>query len=218
MSTATIPTECRVTLDGVSWAFYQNMLAEVGESHVRLTFDQGRLEILSLLPIHEQVKKVLTRLIEAHADEMHLTIEGLGSTTFDRGDLQKGLEPDECYYIANAKAVIGKEDFDWTIDPPPDLAIEVDISRPDVARQPIYAALGVAEIWKYDGRAVVSLHRVGGDRTSSEARYVAAEESLAFPELPMGELNRFLKIGLAEGQTAAVKGLRERCQRQRMNS
>ena len=211
MSTATIPTERRVTLDGVSWAFYQNMLAEVGESHVRLTFDQGRLEIMSPLPIHEQIKKVLARLIEAYADEMHLTIEGLGSTTFDREDLQKGLEPDECYYVANAKAVIGKEDFNWMIDPPPDLAIEVDISRPDVARQPIYAALGVEEIWKYDGRGVVSLHRVGGDRTSSEARYIAAGESLAFPTLPMGELNRFLKIGLAEGQTAAVRELKQWC-------
>jgi Uma2 family endonuclease len=211
MSPTTIPAERRVTLDGVSWQFYQNMLDEVGESHVRLTFDRGRLEIMSPLPIHEQVKKVLARLIEAYADEMHLTIEGLGSTTFDREDLQKGLEPDECYYVANASAVIGKEEFDWTIDPPPDLAIEVDISRPDVARQPIYAALGVAEIWRYDGREVVSLHRVGGDRASGEARYVAGGKSLAFPELAMGELNRLLQVGLAEGQTAAVRGLREWC-------
>ena len=82
-------------------------------------------------------------------------------------------------------------------------AIEVDISRPDIARQPIYAALGVAEIWKYDGAVVVSLHRVAGDRGRDEARYVASEKSLAFPELPMSELNRLLRIGLAGAQTAA---------------
>ena len=211
MSIATIPAERRVTLDGVSWAFCQNMLAEVGENQVRLTFDQGRLEILSPLPIHEQIKKILARLIEAYADEMHLTIEGLGSTTFGREDLQKGLEPDECYYVANARAVIGKEDFDWTLDPPLNLAIEVDISRPDVARQPIYAAIGVTEIWRYDGREVVSLHRVAGDGTTDEARYVAADHSALFPKLPMVELNLFLKTGMAEGQTAAVTALRERC-------
>jgi Uma2 family endonuclease len=96
-----------VTLNGVSWAFYQNMLREVRDSHIRLTFDQGRLEIMSPLPIHEQVKKVAARLVEAYADEMDFPIEGFGSTTYDREDLQKGLEPDECYYIANAPAVIG---------------------------------------------------------------------------------------------------------------
>ena len=205
------PSERRITLNGVSWQLYQNMLAEVGSSHIRLTFDQGRLEIMSPLPIHERVKTVLARVIEAYADEMNLPLEGFGSTTFDREDLQKGLEPDECYYIANAPAVIGKEDFDWTIDPPPDLAIEVDISRPDVARQPIYAALGVAEIWKYDGAVVVSLHRLAANRLKDEARYIAAEKSLAFPGLPMSELNRFLQMGLSEGQSAAVKALREWC-------
>ena len=170
---------------------------------------------MSPLPIHEQVKKILARLVEAYADEIGVAIEAFGSTTYDREDLQKGVEPDECYYIANASAVIGKEDFDWTIDPPPDLAIEVDISRPDVARQPIYAALGVAEIWKYDGRAVTSLHRVGDARNPGMARYVIAERSLAFPELPITELNRFLQVGLAEGQTAAVRLLREWCRKGR---
>ena len=213
MSTLRPNTERRVTLDGVSWAFYQSMLSESRESHVRLTFDQGRLEIMSPLPIHEQVKKVLARIIETIGDETEVLVEGFGSTTFDREDLQKGLEPDECYYIANAPAVIGKTEFDWTIDPPPDLAIEIDISRPDVARQPIYAALGVAEIWKYGGATVVSLHRIASDRLSSEARYIASEKSLAFPKLSMGEVNRFLQIGLTQGQQAAAKVVREWCRK-----
>src|SRR4051794_16559865 len=114
---ATVPIlspERRVTLNGVSWAFYQNMLAEIGDGHVRLTYDTGRLEIMSPSTLHERVKTVLGRLIEAYADEMGILIEGLGSTTFDREDLQKGLEPDECYYVQNASAVVGRDDFDWT--------------------------------------------------------------------------------------------------------
>jgi Uma2 family endonuclease len=205
------PVERRVVLEGISWGLYQQLLTEVEEGHLRFTYDEGRLEIMSPLPVHERVKTILGRLIEAFSDETGILLEGFGSTTFSRKDLLKGLEPDECYYVQNAAKVIGKETFDWTIDPPPDLAIEVDISRPEVARQPIYAALGVPEIWRYDGRAVVPLHRVAPERPSQGARYVAAEHSLAFPRLPMEELNRLLQIGLREGQTAAVKAMRTWC-------
>lgn len=79
----------------------------------------------------------MARLVEAYCDALDIEPEGFGSTTYDRETLRKGVEPDECYYIANASKVVGREEFDWEIDPPPDLAIEVDISPPDVARQPI---------------------------------------------------------------------------------
>ncbi len=88
----------------------------------------------------------MARLIEAYADASEIHIAGLGSTTFQREDLEKALEPDECYYIQHAAETIGKERFDLTVDPPPNLAIEIDISPPDIARQPIYGALGVPEV------------------------------------------------------------------------
>jgi len=193
----------RVVLNGVSWALYQSLLAEVGDRPIRLTFDQGRLEIMSPSPLHEHVEKIVARLIEAYADAMQIEVEGLGSTTFDREDLQKGLEPDECYYIANAPAVIGKQKLDLTVDPPPDLAVEVDISPPDIARQPIYAALGVPEVWRYDGRRVTPLRR------NDDGDYIAIDASPSFPDGPVDELNRLLSIGLSRGQTAAVRALRE---------
>jgi Uma2 family endonuclease len=145
-------------------------------------------------------------LIEAYFDAKGIALEGLGSTTFDRQRLRKGLEPDECHYISNASRIIGKQAFDWEIDPPPDLAIEVDISPPDVARQPIYAALGVPEIWRYDGESVTPLKRM---EYETGARYVAVEASLALPNLPMAELNRLLVVGIEVGQSAAVRALRE---------
>jgi len=196
----------RVTLQNASWELYQSMLREIGDGHIRLTYDQGRLEIMSPSGFHEDIKKALARLIEAYADAAGIDIQGLGSTTFDRDDLQKGLEPDECYYIANAARIIGKREIDATIDPPPDLAIEVDLSPPGVAKQPIYAALGVPEIWRYDGRRLICLHRTVENATG--ARYMPAEKSLSFPLLAPADLGRFLELALTAGQSAAVRELR----------
>ena len=203
MTLAPPPSSHRVVLHGVSWSLYQQMLAEVGDGHLRLTYDRGSLEIMSPSDLHEKVKTVTARLIEAYADAVDIVVEGLGSTTFLREDALRGLEPDECYYVAHAAAVIGKTELDLTIDPPPDLAIEVDISPPSVQRQPIYATLGVPEIWRYDGRRLTSLHR------TEQGEYIAAERSLSFPDLPMDELNRFIQIGLTSGQSAAVRALRD---------
>jgi Uma2 family endonuclease len=191
----------------VNWALYQSLLAAAGESHLRMTYDSGRLEIMSPLPIHEQVKKVIARLIECYSELVGISAEGFGSTTFDREDLQKGVEPDECYYVQRASMVIGKKSFDWEIDPPPDLAIEVDISRPDIARQPIYAALGVPEIWRYDGKAFTYLLRQPS-RGAADAQYVLSERSAAFPDLPPAKLNEFVQIGLDQSQTAAIAAMK----------
>lgn len=201
--------ERRVVLDGISWGLYQQMLAEIGDGHTRLTYDQGRLEIMSPGPRHERVKKILARLVEAYGEEMDIAVEGFGSTTFDREDLQKGLEPDECYYVANAGRMAGREDFDFAVDPPPDLAIEIDISPPQVGRQPIYGALGVPEIWRYDGNLVTPLHR------TPAGTYITASHSLAFPDPSIEELNHVLRMGLERGQSTAVREVRQHVRRQK---
>ena len=88
-----------VVLHDVSWDLYQHLLAEVGDGALRMTFDNGSLEIMSPLPKHELWKKRIGRMIEIVSLELDIPMESLGSTTFARQDLQKGLEPDECYYI-----------------------------------------------------------------------------------------------------------------------
>lgn len=196
------PVHRRVVLDNVSWESYRKLRAEVG-GNVRLTFDEGRLEIMSPSPLHEKVKKLIARLIEAYGDALEIAVEGFGSTTFDPEELKKGLEPDECYYVQHAEDVSHKTELDLKLDPPPDLAIEIDISPPGLAREPIYAALGVPEIWRFDGERVTSLHR------TRKGDYRSAGTSLAFPDLPMEQLNRFVALGLTSGQFAAVKALRE---------
>ena len=181
------------------------MLAEVGDGHIRLTFDDGQLEIMSPSPRHESVKTHLARLIEAYADAMGIVAEGLGSTTFKRKDLQKGLEPDECYYVQHAADLIGKDEIDLAFDPPPDLTLEVDIFRSHLKRQPIYAALGVPELWRFDGRRLQFLRR-----DPAVNRYVPAERSLAFPQLSPELIDEMLAVSLAKGQSAAVAELRRR--------
>lgn len=191
------------TLEGVSWDTYERLLEDIGDGHVRLTYDEGRLEIVSPSNPHERVKTIIGRLIEAYVIEAGIRLEGFGSTTYQRKDLQKGLEPDECYYIQHYDVVIGRDEFDWAIDPPPDLAIEVDIWSRSVPRQPIYAALGVPEIWRYDGEKVVSLHR------DSDGIYVPSNISLAFPLLPLELVTRLVEVGVAKGQMEAIRLLRE---------
>ena len=198
--------EERVTLNNISWDFYQSMRREIGDAHVRLTFDQGRLEIMSPSGFHEAIKTIIGRLIEAYADESGIVVEGLGSTTFSRDDLQKGLEPDECYYIAHATEIIGKQELDLAVDPPPDLAIEVDISPPGVARQPIYASLGVPEVWRYDGRRLICLHRHTEEAIGP--RYIPADKSISFPQLSLVDLGRFVEIARSRGQSAAMHEFR----------
>lgn len=190
-----------VVLYGVSWGLYQEILAEIHSGAVRLTYDHGSLDIARLFPPHGRVSKGISRLIETYADEEQIGIEGLGSTTFCREEFQVGLEPDACYYIAHAANVIGKDTLDLGIDPPPDLVIEVDISPPGVAKLPIYAAVRVPEVWRYDGQHLAPMRLRRG-------HYVKVRKSIAFPSLPMNRLNEFLAIGLASGQTAAVRALR----------
>src|SRR3954447_6601563 len=159
---APLMIEGQATFDNVSWDLYEEMLEVVGERPIHMTYDWGRLKILMVSQPHEKVKTAIARLLEAYADAMEIEIEGLGSTTFRRKDLLRGLEPDECYYVAHAADVAGKNKLDLKVDPPPDLAIEVEveISPPDVARVPIYAALGVPEVWRYDEQGLTPMRRL----------------------------------------------------------
>jgi Uma2 family endonuclease len=196
--------ETRVVLP-VSWSLYERIVRELGDDSpgIRLAYDNGLLEIMSPSRLHENVKKIAARLIEAYADSRGITAKGLGSTTFKRKDLRKGLEADECYYIANASRIIGRKRLDLRRDPPPDLAIEVDLSPPGVARPPIYAALGVPEIWRYDGQRFVVLIRTPG------GEYAESAISAAFPDLSIVQFNRLVKLGIRSGQSAAVTAMRE---------
>jgi Uma2 family endonuclease len=197
----------RVVLYNVDWQTYENLRNDLGESPVRLTYDGNNLEIMSPSRQHEHVKMVLTSLITLLTVELKIPLSNGGSMTFRRADLKRGLEPDACYWIAHESDVRGRNELDLTTDPPPDLAIEVDISPSRLDRPKIYAALRIPELWRYDGEAlqVEILH--------SDGTYHPSEASASFPFLPVRELARFLAISEIEGdgpcQIAFVQWLRE---------
>jgi len=185
-NTLTQPEE-RIQLSGISWQTYETLLAELSyHRRLRLTYNRGILEIMAPSPEHEFYKKLVGRFVETIAEELNISIYPLGSTTFNRRDLRAGGEPDESFYIQNQRAVKGKKRLDLSQDPPPDLVVEIDITSSSENRLDVYAALGVPEIWRYDGNSF-SINRL------ENQTYVYSEQSLAFPDVPVQEISRFLQ-------------------------
>ena len=142
---------------------------------------------MSPLPKHERWGDWIDWLIKELSVARSIRVAPLGSTTFKDRLKKKGLEPDKCYYIQNAAAVHDlEEEFDPTIHPAPDLAIEIDITNRSIPREPIYAALGVSELWRFDGKKFRVLH------LSADGKYAEAASSLAFPFLPVAEFARYI--------------------------
>jgi Uma2 family endonuclease len=191
-----------MVLEDVSWEFYERLLKEIGDRPIRVTYDQGRLEMMSPLPEHEDVKKIIDRLILGINMEVGREFRSLGSTTFRRKDREKGLEPDECYYFREEKRMRGRKRLNLKRDPPPELVVEVEVTHRSVAREPIYAALGVPEIWRWDGRKLECLELVGGE-------YRVRDRSLVSPFLIVGELTRFVRMRTRFGDIAILTKVRE---------
>jgi len=188
-------------LRGQTWQDYQRALAdrERGGRRYRITYDRGVLEIMPVGAPHERRKKLLAMLVEAFMTETAVPFAALGNWTCQREDLDRGLEPDECYYVQNESLVRGREDVDLERDPPPDLAIEIEVSRSALNRVSIYEALGVPEIWRYDGETLTVLVR--GD----DGRYTATETSRALPSLPLAEVRRRMQAWDATDQGAWLR-------------
>jgi Uma2 family endonuclease len=191
-------------LENASWALYERLLKEVGDRPIRITYDDGRLELMSPLPEHEEVKILVHDLIRALTQALGVEIKSLGSTTFRRADKGKGkgLEPDECYYFKEERRMRGRKRLNLKKDPPPELVVEIDITRGSVEREPIYAALGVPEIWRWDGAKLQCLELAGGI-------YRVRAKSLAFPFLAPADLTRFIRMRGGVGENALVRKFRE---------
>ena len=146
------PAEHRVILHNTSWETYERLMKERGETRVpRFAYDRGEMEIMSPSTEHESIAYYIGLLVAVFAEEAGIDLYGAGSTTFDREDLERGFEPDACFYVRSAGLVRGKPRIDLTLDSLPELIIEVDITSPSLNKFPIYARVDVAEIWRHDG-------------------------------------------------------------------
>lgn len=144
-----------VILHDVSWETYERLLAEHGEhAGTRFTYDEGTLQIMIISFEHESSNRTLSTIVEALADGFDIDYEPAGSTTFKRKDIKRGFEPDSCFYFRQPEAIRGKKRLDLAKDAPPDLIVEVDVTHGSLDRLPIFAAVGVAEVWRYENEAV----------------------------------------------------------------
>jgi len=187
MATMTSPPreqqEQRFVLSHVSWETYEGLLADYADARSpRFTYDEGMLEIMSPSSEHEELVQVMAAIADIVAEEQQIEFKGYGSTTFRRRDLQGGAEPDAWFYIQNVERIRGKKDIDLLVDPPPDLVIEIEITSPAVPKLPVYARLGVPEVWLHDGRTPRILRLQG-------SQYEPSERSVALPCLTQQELS-----------------------------
>jgi Uma2 family endonuclease len=201
--TAAPPGEQRFLLNNVAWQTYCALVDDPGLSGVRMTYDRGALEFMSPSRRHEKFRHFLRRMIEAAADELEIPIDGGGATTLRKQLLEKGLEPDECYYVAHESLMRDKDDFDIEVDPPPDLAIEVEITSSLLNKLDIYAALKLPEIWRFDGKTLSAL--VLGD----DGQYAPQTSSAAFPQLDLRTLVDWIERRGTMSETALIREFRE---------
>ncbi|MBN3893140.1 MAG: Uma2 family endonuclease [Nostoc sp. JL31] len=179
--------EQRTVLHNISWETFEALLRDTGEDRgSQFAYDCGVLEIMTSLFEHENPKIQFDRFILVLAEELGIEIRSAGSTTLKRKISNRGIEPDTCYYIENELAIRGKQTLDLENDPPPDLAIEIDITSSSVNKLGIYSALGVTELWRYDGQYLKFYQLI-------EGQYVECKFSIAFPIVSVSEISRFIE-------------------------
>lgn len=186
----------------VSWKEFEAILEEMGEHRAsRVTYYQGVLEIRMPLPEYETKKELISDFVKILLDELELDSQTFGSTTFKRPEMTAGIEPDNCFYIQNAALMIGKQRVNLSVDPPPDLAIEVDVTSK--TQLDAYLALGVPELWIYtEGKLEIFILQQG--------EYLSTETSAIFENLPViGGILQFLQQSKTIGDSAARRGFRQ---------
>ena len=187
-------------LHDIDWKQFESILQDLGEKRrSRIAYLNGVLEIALSLPESEKIKVLIRDFVQVLMDEMEIDFVGFGSTTFKHVDKLVGLEPDDCFYIQNNVTMRGIRKLDMTIDPPPDLAIEVDVTSK--TKFDVYRTLGVPELWIYDQTLKIYILRDGD--------YVESQLSPIFGDIPIRDvIPHFLEISLSQGRSKAMKAFR----------
>ena len=204
LTPATLPTtDSPLVLYDISWEMYEKLLDVFAEHPgLRMTYYKGTLELMTPLPEHETYGWTLGRLVAALSEELGLEIRGLKSTTWRSKPKTAGKEADECFYIQNEAVMRGKLKIDLKTDPPPDLAVEMDLTSSSVNQMAVYAGLKVPEVWRWKkGKLTVNI--------LTDTGYVESETSLAFGSFPVKELARFMQLDLDKGENARIREFRE---------
>ncbi|MEK6300041.1 MAG: Uma2 family endonuclease [Acidobacteriota bacterium] len=195
---AGLPSGAAVTLHEVSWDEYEELIDELGEARgLRVSYNDGTLEIMTVSSEHESYATFINRLISHLSFRLRINIRFFGSATMRTKKKKKGSEPDACFYVQSAPAIGNRIQIDFAVDPPPDVVVEVDIHHNSQDKFSIYAALGVPEIWRYDGLEL-TIHLL------QEDQYINVENSLALPMLSSRALTDFLARLPKDGESQTL--------------
>ena len=191
----------QLLVEDVNWQQFESILAELGERRAsRISYSNGRLEIMVPLPEHEKAKEIIGDMVKILLEARQIAFESLGSTTLKNERMSQAVEPDTCFYIQNQAAVIGKNRLDMSVDPPPDLAIEIDLtSRTQLDN---YQILGVPELWRYARRGLQI-------NVLQAEQYIESDVSPTFPNIPIVQLvNQYTQQSQVAGRTRAIQAFK----------
>ena len=199
-----LPNGATLVIHEFSWDDYERLLNDLGDRPgLRISYDSGRLEVMSPTFRHEECEALIGDLILVFCEVFRLTLQKAGGTSWRRRSLDKGAEADGSFYIRNAKHTIGKEDIDLEQDPPPDIAVEVDVTRNSAGKFPIYAGLGIPEVWRYH-RKVCKFYAL------TNGKYKEIAVSGCLPQLTGEMISDAIEIGRSKGQDEARRAFRRR--------
>lgn len=202
MSSVETLGEQRVVIEPVRWCTYVALLEDANSRRGRMTYDQGVLEIMSPSKSHEQIGRLIGRMIEAFTEERRIEIVSVASVTVKLESLQRGFEADEAYYIRRADQVRSLQELDFTVHPAPDLVVEVDISRSSMSKLPVWAAFGVLEVWRYQGDSL-TVCQLRGDG------YRETSESSMLPGFPLELIGSVVDRRTEVSETQLIRSFRE---------
>lgn len=201
-----ISAETRTVMENIRWETFVELAEQRRGSVPRMTYDEGVLELMSPRRQHENIGSLIGRLVETYTEILGIEVQSVASTTFKRKDLQKAFEADESYYIEHAELIRPKEEVDLTIDPPPDLVIEVEITSSAIRKLKLFAAMAVPEVWRHDGELLEMF-------VLENEQYKPINSSRALPGLTAATINLLLDKRFDIGETALIREFRQSLER-----
>jgi len=197
--------ETRMVLRNVSWETFVALADEREGSVPRMTYDEGVLEMMSPKRKHENLGRLIGRMIEAYSEIQGIEILSVASVTVKRSDLQKAYEADESYYVTNIDRVLAKEELDFEVDPAPDLVVEIELTSSAIDKLELFAAMQVREVWRHDGDTLQCYRLTDG-------QYEPIPSSFELPGLEASLIDRFLGQRLQSGETTLIRAFRNAIQ------
>ena len=205
MTTIELAVEQRNFLRDVDWQTYVALSDTTDRAGCRLTYDRGDLEIMTPSMPHERYGTMIGRMVERYSEIFDIEIRSVASTTFRRADMHRGFEADEAYYVQNAERIRGISQVDLEIHPPPDLVVEIEISRSAIDKMSLFAAMGIPELWRYNRQSLEVF-------CLENKTYASAAASEVFPGFPLKYAEHLLGLQLTSNETTLIRQFARHCE------